>query len=245
MAKNLEIPGGQLPRHVAMIMDGNGRWARRQGLRRVLGHRKGSDTVRAMTTECARLGIGWLTLYAFSSENWKRPKREIDFLMDLLEEFLVSERPEIMENDVRFRAIGRIHELPEKVRRALDETIEMSRGNGGLVLTLALSYGGRAEIADAARRIAEDAAAGRLDPASVTEDAVAARLYAPEMPPPDLLIRTAGEMRVSNYLLWQIAYSEFYVTEACWPEFTVEDFHEALREYARRERRFGGLKEPE
>jgi undecaprenyl diphosphate synthase len=224
-----------------MIMDGNGRWARRQGLRRVRGHRVGSETVRKMTTECARLGIERLTLYAFSSENWKRPKREIDYLMDLLEEFLVKERPTIMENNVRFRAIGRIHELPDSVRKALDETIEMSRENGGLVLTLALAYGGRAEIADAARKIAEDVAAGRLAPEAVDEAAVAARLYDPELSDPDLLIRTAGEMRVSNYLLWQIAYSEFWVTEACWPEFTVDLLHQALRDYARRERRFGGL----
>jgi undecaprenyl diphosphate synthase len=224
-----------------MIMDGNGRWARRRGLRRVRGHRAGSETVRVMTTECARLGLDRLTLYAFSSENWKRPKREIDFLMKLLSEFLVSERPTIMENDVRFRAIGRLDELPEDVRETLDETIAMSKGNRGLVLTLCLAYGGRAEIADAARRIAREAAAGELDPDDVDEETVRSRLYDPEMEDPDLLIRTAGEMRVSNYLLWQIAYSEFWVTPVFWPDFREEHLHQALRDYATRERRFGGL----
>jgi len=222
-------------------MDGNGRWARRQGLRRIRGHRQGSQTVRAITTECARLGLERLTLYAFSSENWKRPKQEVDFLMKLLREFLIEEQKEIMENDIRFAAIGRLHLLPEKVREALAETIEMSRGNRGLVLTLALSYGGRTELADATRRIAEDVAAGRLAPEDVDEDAIAARLYDPELTDPDLLIRTAGEMRVSNFLLWQIAYSELFVTPVFWPDFSVEMLHRALKEYAGRERRFGGL----
>lgn len=224
-----------------MIMDGNGRWARRRGLRRVRGHRAGSDVVRAMTTECARLKLERLTLYAFSSENWKRPQREIDYLMNLLGEFVVGERPTIMENDVRLRAMGRLGDLPPAVRERLDETIAMSAGNSGLILTLCLSYGGRAEIVDAARRIAEDAAAGRLKPEDVDEDAVRARLYEPEMSDPDLLVRTGGEMRISNYLLWRIAYSELFVTPILWPDFTVADFHEALAEFARRERRYGGL----
>ena len=241
----LDLPREKLPRHVAIIMDGNGRWARKRGMRRVRGHRVGSDTVRAVTTECARLGMERLTLYAFSSENWKRPKREIDFLMKLLRDYLVKERKEIMENDIRFRAIGRLGDLPEEVRAELDETIRMSEGNTGLILTLALSYGGRAEIADAARRIAEDARSGSLDPADVDEEAIAARLYDPEMIEPDLLIRTGGEMRVSNYLLWQIAYSEFYVTDVFWPDFKVEHLHEALREFARRDRRYGGLTDAE
>jgi undecaprenyl diphosphate synthase len=222
-------------------MDGNGRWARRQGLIRVRGHRAGSDTVREITTECARLGLDRLTLYAFSSENWKRPKREVNALMALLREFLVREREEIMANDIRFTVIGRVHLLPEDVREEIDRTIEVSRGNRGLTLCLALSYGGRAEIADAAKRIAEDAVAGRLDPAEIDEGTIAARLYDPELTDPDLLIRTAGEMRVSNYLLWQIAYSEFWVTPVCWPDFTVDLLHQALRDYADRERRFGGL----
>jgi len=230
-----------MPRHVAIIMDGNGRWARRQGLRRIRGHRQGSDTVREITTECSRLGIDRLTLYAFSSENWKRPKREIDLLMNLLREFLVDEREEIMTNDIRLRAIGRLHMLPEEVRTELATTIDMSAGNRGLVLTLALSYGGRAEIADAAKKIAEEVAAGTLDPGDVTEAAVAARLYDPELTGPDLLIRTAGELRVSNYLLWQIAYSEFWMTPKYWPEFDKALLHRAIRDYAGRERRYGGL----
>ena len=224
-----------------MIMDGNGRWARRQGMRRVYGHRIGSETVRALTTECARLGIERLTLYAFSSENWKRPRREIDFLMNLLEDFVVKERVEIEENDIRFQAIGRLSLLPDSVKKALDETIRLSRGNRGLVLTLALSYGGRAEIVDAVRRIVADVAAGELDPDQVGEETIRERLYDPAMTDPDLLIRTGGGMRVSNYLLWQIAYSELWVTPLCWPEFKVEHLHEAFREYARRERRYGGL----
>ena len=235
------IPAKKLPRHVAIIMDGNGRWARRQGFRRVRGHQQGSNTVRDITTECTRLGIDRLTLYAFSSENWKRPKREIDFLMNLLREFLVNERETIMTNDIVFRAVGRLEMLPDAVRTELTETIGMSAGNGGLVLTLALSYGGRAEIADAARRIAEEAAAGTLDPEAVDEAAVSARLYDPGLTDPDLLIRTAGEMRVSNFLLWQIAYSEFWVTPKFWPEFDKHLLHEAIRAYADRERRFGAL----
>jgi undecaprenyl diphosphate synthase len=226
---------------VAIIMDGNGRWARRRGLRRIRGHRAGSETVRRVTTECARLGIERLTLYAFSSENWKRPEREISFLMDLLREFLVKERPTIMENRIRFRAIGRLEMLPDEVLRDLDETIEMSRENTGLILTLALSYGGRAEIADAARRIAEEVGDGRLDPSAVDEATINDRLYDPELTGPDLLIRTGGEMRISNFLLWQIAYTELYVTPVFWPEFTVEHLHRAFEDFARRERRFGGL----
>jgi undecaprenyl diphosphate synthase len=237
------VPSEQLPRHIAIIMDGNGRWARRQGLRRIRGHRAGSETVRRITTECAALGLDRLTLYAFSSENWKRPKREIDFLMKLLREFLVAERGEIMENEIRFRAIGRLAELPEDVLRELAETVEMSRGNRGLVLTLALAYGGRAEIIDAVRRIAEEAGKGSFAPDDLTEESFRSWLYDPEMTDPDLLIRTGGEMRVSNYLLWQIAYTELYVTPVFWPDFREEHLHEAIRSYAGRERRFGGLPE--
>ena len=238
-------PPEKLPKHVAIIMDGNGRWAKRKGLRRILGHRAGSKTVRALTTECARLGIERLTLYAFSSENWKRPKREIDSLMKLLQEYVVKERKEIMKNDICFRAIGRLAELPEDVRRDLDRTIEMSRDNTGLVLTLALAYGGRAELVDAFRSLAADIRAGRLEPGDIDESSIGARLYDPEMRDPDLLIRTGGEQRVSNYLLWQIAYSEFWVTPIFWPDFDVPALHEALRDYARRDRRFGGIRETE
>jgi undecaprenyl diphosphate synthase len=235
------VPEEKLPRHVAIIMDGNGRWARRQGLKRIRGHRRGSETVRTVTTECARLGLDRLTLYAFSSENWKRPKAEIDYLMKLLREFVVNERAEIMKNDIRFRAIGRLYELPESVREELDRTVEMSRGNSGLILTLCLAYGGRAEILDAVRRIAAEVGAGELDPERVDQAMIRERLYDPEMEDPDLLIRTGGEMRVSNYLLWQIAYTELWVTPVFWPEFSVEHLHQAFRDFAGRERRYGGL----
>ena len=238
-----DLPKDLLPRHVAIIMDGNGRWARRQGLRRVRGHRVGSDTVRNVTTECARLGVERLTLYAFSSENWKRPKHEIEFLMQLLREFVIKERPTLMENRIVFRAIGRLERLPGEVREELERTIEMTAANTGLTMTLALSYGGRAEIADAARRIAAEVRDDQLDPDTVDEAAVAARLYDPELTDPDLLIRTGGEMRVSNFLLWQIAYSELWVTEVCWPDFSIEHLHRALQEFAERDRRFGGLKD--
>ena len=224
-------------------MDGNGRWARAQGMRRVRGHRAGSDTVRRVTTECSRLGIERLTLYAFSSENWKRPKREIDTLMKLLKEFVVKERGTIEKNDIRFQAIGRIERLPDDVRTELSRTIEMSRDNRGLVLTLALSYGGRAEISDAARRIAEEVRDGRLSPEDVDEQAIRDRLYDPAMSDPDLLIRTGGEMRVSNYLLWHIAYSEFWVTDVFWPDFDIDHLHRAFEEFAGRERRFGAIKD--
>ncbi len=234
---------GALPSHVAIIMDGNGRWARRQGLKRVRGHRVGSDTVRNVTTECARLGIDRLTLYAFSSENWKRPKREIDFLMRLLKEFVIKERPTLMENRIVFKTIGQLDRLPLAVREELERTTRMTAKNTGLIMTLALSYGGRAEIADAARRIAREVREGTLDPDAVDEGTVAARLYDPELTDPDLLIRTGGEMRISNYLLWQIAYSEFWVTDVCWPDFSVDHLHRAFAEYADRDRRYGGLKD--
>ncbi len=239
----LDLPLESLPRHVAIIMDGNGRWARRQGLKRVRGHRVGSETVRRVTTECARLGIERLTLYAFSSENWKRPKHEVEFLMRLLRDFVIKERPTLKENNIVFRAIGRLHQLPEAVRVELDQTIEMSAKHAGLVLTLALSYGGRAEIADAARQIAREVREGTLDAEQVDEETVRERLYDPEMTDPDLLIRTGGELRVSNYLLWQIAYSELWVTEVCWPDFSIGQLHRALADFVKRERRFGGLKD--
>ena len=237
----MTLDPAKLPRRVAIIMDGNGRWARRRTMARIMGHREGINSVREITTRCAELHLESLTLYAFSRENWKRPKAEIDALMNLLRRFLIDERPEIMRHDIRLTAIGRIDELPAKVRRELDETMRMSAGNRGMVLCLALSYGGRAEIADAARAIAERVRAGEIDPADVDEALVASHLYAPGLPDPDLLIRTAGEMRVSNFLLWQISYSEFWVTPVCWPEFRAEHLEEAFRAYAERERRFGAV----
>ena len=235
------VPRDRLPRHVAIIMDGNGRWAQRRGRARIWGHRAGVSSVRATAIECARLGIERLTLFAFSQENWKRPRREVDILWKLLRQFLVRERDEIMDNDIRFEAIGRLEGLPDFVRREIDDVGRRSAANTGMTLCLALNYGGRAEIADACRALAEEVARGEVRPGAIDEDAVARRLYAPAAPDPDLLVRTAGEMRVSNFLLWQISYSEFHVTPACWPEFRESHLHEALRAYAGRDRRFGAL----
>jgi undecaprenyl diphosphate synthase len=230
-----------IPRNLAIIMDGNGRWARRRSWIRIRGHEEGINSVREITRECARLGIESLTLYAFSVENWKRPEREVSALMNLLRRFLIEERDEIMENDIRFMAIGRLGDLPEPVQRELEETCRISAGNGGMVLSLALSYGGRSEIVDATNRIIRDVREGKLDAETLDEEGFRKYLYAPEVPDPDLLIRTAGEMRVSNFLLWQISYSEFYVTPVCWPEFRTPHLHEALEAYASRERRFGAV----
>jgi undecaprenyl diphosphate synthase len=238
-----DVPRDKLPRHLAIIMDGNGRWAQRQGLARTAGHEAGAGTIRTVTTECARLGLERLTLYAFSYENWKRPQAEITFLMRLLRRFLIRERPTLMENDVRLTAIGRLDELPRSARNELDRTIAMTGGNRGLNLCLALSYGGRAEIVDACRRMAREVAEGTLAVDDIDEAAMAARLYQPGIDP-DLLVRTAGERRISNFLLWQVSYAEIYVTEACWPEFTVDELQLALRDYAGRTRKYGGLVDP-
>ena len=243
MTEQPPIAPEKLPRHVAIIMDGNGRWAQRRGLVRTSGHEKGADTIRNITTECARLGLDQLTLYAFSAENWKRPRAEVSFLMRLLKRFLVRERPTMMDNDVRLTAIGRLDDLPAAARAELDRSIEMTAGNGGLNLCLALGYGGRAELVDAMRAIGAKIAAGELRAEDVDEELVSAHLYQPG-PHPDLLIRTAGEMRVSNFLLWQISYAEIYVTEKCWPEFGVEELHAALGDYAGRTRKYGGLVDP-
>lgn len=233
--------GGPFPAHIAIIMDGNGRWAERRGLRRIFGHKEGIKSVREVTTECARMGVESLTLYAFSHENWKRPAPEIRYLMSLLKRFLADELPTLMENRVRLRAIGRLDDLPGGALRELRRTEAATAGNDGLLLRLALSYGGRTEIADAVRRVAEEVRAGRLDPARIDEETLRAYLYDPHTPDPDLLVRTAGEMRVSNFLLWQISYSELYVSPVCWPEFRRAELLEALRAYAGRKRKFGGL----
>jgi len=231
-----------VPRSVAVIMDGNGRWAKSAGFERIRGHERGVDAVRTTVTECARLGVDALTLYAFSEENWQRPAREVKLLFGLLERFLVAELPTLMANRVRLVHAGRTERLPEKVKRLLDDTIRHTAGNDGMVLCLAISYGGRQEIADAARRIAREVAAGSLSPDDVDEAAIRTRLYQPDLPDPDLLIRTAGELRISNFLLWQISYAELWVTDRCWPEFEIADFHQAIRDFAARDRRFGGLK---
>jgi undecaprenyl diphosphate synthase len=233
----------KIPRHVAIIMDGNGRWAKEQGLQRLLGHESGAETVRDITRECARLGVGRLTLYAFSAENWKRPAPEVNGLMQLLADYLVRERPEIMDNRIRFTAIGRLHELPDEVRDRLRETTELSAKNPGMVLCLALAYGGRVEIVDAVRRLARDVKEGRCAPDEIDERAIAGYLYDPAAPDPDLLIRTGGDLRVSNFLLWQISYTELWVTSTKWPDFKKEHLHEAFREFGRRDRRFGAIRD--
>jgi undecaprenyl diphosphate synthase len=232
----------RLPRHIAVIMDGNGRWAQQRGLPRVEGHRRGVKTVRWIVEECARLGLEQLTLYCFSHENWKRPQRELDYLMSLLEQFLVEERAEIMRQDIVFAMIGRRPGLSEGVLREVDKSTRCSAANTGMRLCLAVNYGGRQELVDACREIAQQAMRGQIDPAQIDETTVADHLYTAGMPDPDLLIRTAGEMRISNYLLWQISYAELWVTPTCWPEFRKPDLLAALRDFASRDRRFGGLK---
>lgn len=239
---DLGVSAERLPRHIAVIMDGNGRWAQRQGLPRVEGHRRGVTSVRRTTEECARLGIQQLTLYCLSSENWKRPQYELDFLMHLLEQYMIEERSTIMANNIRVRIIGRRDGIPQQVQHEMDRTIELSATNTGTTLCLAINYGGRGEMVDAVRKMAAAAAAGTLEPAKITEDDIAAHLYTAGMPDPDLLIRTAGEMRISNFLLWQISYAELWVTQQCWPEFGEDALHQAIREFAGRDRRFGGLK---
>jgi undecaprenyl diphosphate synthase len=232
---------GAFPEHIAIIMDGNGRWAQERGKRRIFGHRSGIDSVREATTNCARMGVKSLTLYAFSVENWKRPRPEVRYLMRLLRHFLVGERRTFMENDVRLRGIGRLDDLPEPALDELRSTEELTRNNKGMLLRLALSYGSRAELADAVRDIATDAKCGKLDPASIDEETLRSYLYDPTTPDPDLLIRTAGEMRLSNFLLWQVSYSELYVSDACWPAFREEELMCAIRAYASRVRKFGAL----
>ena len=231
----------RLPQHVAIIMDGNGRWARARGLPRIEGHRRGVQSVREVVEEAARLNLRQLTLYCLSSENWKRPAAEVDLLMHLLHWYVVAERKLLMEQNVQFCTIGRTDRLPDKVLREVRDTREITSGNTGLNLCLALDYGGRAEIVRAVQTIVADVAAGRLAADQIGEDSIAERLYTANMPDPDLVVRTAGEMRVSNFLLWQMSYAELWVTETPWPEFRVESFREALRGYAKRERRFGGL----
>jgi undecaprenyl diphosphate synthase len=231
----------QLPRHVAIIMDGNGRWAQARGLVRIMGHRQGIQSVRAVVEEGCRLGLQQLTLYCLSVENWKRPPRELQFLMRLLRHFLRIERQELMEQNVRLTMIGRRDGLPPDVLREFDRTARFTDGNSGMTLCLAVNYGARTEIADAARRLAEDVRAGALVPEQVDETRFASYLTTAGMPDPDLLIRTSGELRVSNFLLWQISYSEIWVTETLWPDFRADDLLEACRAYAGRERKFGGL----
>lgn len=229
----------KLPRHLAVIMDGNGRWARQRMLRRIVGHQKGVETVRLIVEECSALGIGYLTLYAFSAENWQRPKTEVQALMSLLKKYIRTETPRMIQNNIRFNVIGAREELPADVNEVLDAALAATAGNAGMVLTLALSYGSRQEIVQAARRIAEEVAAGRLEAGAVDERTLAGHLGTAELPDPDFLIRTSGEMRISNFLLWQLAYTELYFCDVNWPDFGKKELHRALRDYQTRERRFG------
>jgi len=235
----LEILRGRVPRHVAIIMDGNGRWAEARGLERNAGHRAGLEAVRAVVRAAHDLGIEYLTLYAFSIENWSRPKGEVSELMQLLEHYLAVEIDEVMENGIRVRSIGRLDRLPPSTRAAVQEAVARTAGNCNMDLLFALSYGGRTEIVDAARRLIRDAELGKIDPDALDEKVFASYLYEPDVPDPDLLIRTGNEYRVSNFLLWQIAYTEIYTTRVMWPDFRREHLEEALRDYQARERRFG------
>ncbi|MCC6232649.1 MAG: isoprenyl transferase [Verrucomicrobiales bacterium] len=230
-----------LPKHIAIIMDGNGRWAKKRGLPRVEGHRQGAESVRAIVRAAGELGVRYLTLYAFSVENWNRPKDEVDTLMKYLARFLKNEIGELNRNNVRLEAIGQIWRLPEFVQEQLKKSKAALSHNNGLTLILSLSYGGRTEIVDAVREISGKVKEGRLDPAEINERTVAEHLYTRLWPDPDLLIRTSGELRISNFLLWQISYAEFVVTDTLWPEFRKPQFCAALEEYTRRHRRFGGL----
>ncbi|MCU0591146.1 MAG: isoprenyl transferase [Desulfobacterales bacterium] len=227
------------PVHVAIIMDGNGRWAQKRLLSRILGHEKGSEAVRMAARTCREQGIAFLTLYAFSTENWQRPKAEVDALMRLLRRFLKTELPEMLQNNIRLNVIGRIEKLPMDVRQALDQAISATQGNTALQLNLALSYGGRDEITRAAQALAAEVQAGSLRPEDISEERLSSHLDTRGIPDPDLLIRTGGDMRISNFLLWQLAYSEIFVTPTLWPDFDREQFLKILDEFQTRERRFG------
>ena len=237
----LELPRDRLPRHIAIIMDGNGRWANARGQDRPFGHRMGAHAVRDVVTECARLGVEALTLYSFSTENWSRSPDEVGCLMELYVEYLLKERSTMLDNNIRFRQIGRREGLPGPVLRELDQTTAMTAGNTGMHLVLAINYGSRAEITDAVRSIAHQVKQGQLDPAQITEQTLADHLYTAGLPDPDLLIRTAGERRLSNYLLWQISYAEIYVSDVCWPDFKAPQLHDALRDFSNRNRKFGAV----
>ncbi|HTC62867.1 MAG TPA: isoprenyl transferase [Candidatus Saccharimonadales bacterium] len=237
------LDADRLPQHVAIIMDGNGRWAQRRHLPRVAGHRVGTQTARTVIETCANIGINALTLYAFSMENWRRPKAEIDFLMRLLREYLRKELPIIHRNNIRMLVIGRHDQLPDEVRGDIERAMEQTAGNTGMTLAVALNYGGRAEIVDAFNRILDRVRNNGLENAAVDEELISQNLYTAGLPDPDLLIRTSGEMRVSNFLLWQIAYAEIYVTETLWPDFSRAQLYAALLDFQKRERRYGGLTE--
>jgi len=231
----------KLPNHIAIIMDGNGRWARRKGFMRIRGHEEGVNSVREITTECAKKHIGQLTLYAFSNENWKRSKTEVNFLMRMLKKFLISERKTIKDNDIILKTIGRTEALPDNVKKELSISMEESKNNKGMILCLALNYGGRTEIIDATKKLAADVKKGTRKLKDIDDDVFKEYMYTSGMSDPDLLIRTGGEMRISNFLLWEVSYAELFFTSVYWPEFKKKHLEEALSDYAIRERRFGGL----
>lgn len=241
-AQRLGVSPEQIPFHIAIIMDGNGRWAQKRGLPRVEGHYEGSKTVEQIATDCVDLGIEYLTLYSFSMENWKRPKTEVDALMHLYTEYLIGIRPMMMKNQVKLLHFGRLDNLPPKLQAELAKSIEMTADNPGMTLGLALNYGGRAEIVDAVGKISRKCCEGKLRIEDIDEKCINKHLYTTRVPDPDLLIRTANEMRISNFLLWQISYSEFYVTETLWPDFKKLDLEKAILAYASRTRRFGTVK---
>lgn len=230
-----------VPRHIAIIMDGNGRWARERSLPRIKGHERGAESVRAVTEACVELGVEYLTVYAFSTENWKRPEAEVSALWVLLEHFIAQETPTLMKNGVRLAAIGRIHELPESCQKALQDAIALTAENKATTLILALNYSGRTEMVDAVRSLCRDAASGAIAESEITCEAIASRLYTRDFPDPDLLIRTSGELRLSNFLLWQLSYTEIYVTQQLWPDFGKDDLRTAISEFNKRQRRYGGL----
>jgi len=235
----IELDHSRLPRHVAVIMDGNGRWAEQRGLSRLYGHRVGKDSVRAIVESSRKLGIKYLSLFAFSSENWNRPPREVDGLMALLRKYLASELGKMMRHGIRLLAVGSLRKLPPAVREALRSSIAATRNNTGMTVILAVSYGGREDIARAARAIARNVERGKLAPGQITEETVADHLGTKGVPDPDLLIRTSGEMRISNFFLWQLAYTEMYITETLWPDFREREYFQALAFFQQRQRRFG------
>ena len=237
----MKPPSPSIPRHVAIILDGNGRWAKQRGLARIFGHEEGSRAVRQSVEGCGELGVQYLTLYAFSQENWQRPKTEVTALMALLQKFLRDTTPELMERNVRLQAIGRLEELPAGCRKQLFASIEETSKNTGLTLILALSYGGRTELIDAVKSIAHEVKEGRLNEDQITPELFGQHLYTRAYPDPDLLIRTSGEMRLSNFLLWQLSYTEIYFTRTLWPDFRKEDLLAAVHDYSNRQRRYGSL----
>lgn len=241
--RKLGLDDEHIPRSVAIIMDGNGRWARKRGLSRPLGHEEGAKTVRKIITEGANLGLQAMSFYSFSIENWNRPKDEVNALMHLYAHCLVQERETIMEHNIRLRHLGRRGGLPQSVIRELDETVRVSSGNTGMHLCLAINYGSRSELVDAVRRIARRVAHGEIEPVEIDEAMISDSLDSSGIPDPDLLIRTSGEMRLSNFMLWQLSYAEFYVTDTYWPDFNEEEFHKALKSFSHRNRRFGGVDE--